>query len=112
MNLRKTVLLLVVFAFVSCSAPTINKHIEKNAITQRSIVEGTKPVLYVLHDTDNQWIFLASENARLEIAEVLTLQQMFDIDASLKALSDLKPGWQAVRSEKGKPWERSKPAYP
>jgi len=80
-----------------------------SVVTQKKIAEGDIPILYAFRDSvDGQWIFLADEKSGGDEVLVLTLHEIVKIDASVKQISDLPPGWKAWREAKNKPWSRSK----
>jgi len=80
-----------------------------SVVTQKKIAEGDLPILYAFRDSvDGQWIFLADEKSGGDEVLVLTLHEIVKIDASVKQISDLPPGWKAWREAKNKQWNRSK----
>jgi len=80
-----------------------------SVVTQKNIIEGLLPILYVFRDSvDGQWIFLADEKSGEDEVKVVTLEEIVKIDGSIKQLSGLPAGWKAWREEKNKPWNRSK----
>jgi hypothetical protein len=79
------------------------------AITQRTILEGGRPILLVVHDEGGEgWQFLDGGEFRAEEALIVALKTIVLFDASISALADLPPGWQARRTAPGTPWVREK----
>lgn len=82
----------------------------KNAavITLRRILDGTKPILYVVHDDDGSWQFLDGDVASEADASVVSLQNITELDPSIHSLADLPAGWSAERAAVDQPWQRMK----
>ena len=77
--------------------------------TQRTILEGGRPILLVVHDQeDGGWQFLDGDGVRMDAALIVSLKKMLHHDASIAELADLPLGWQARRTEPGAPWLREK----
>ncbi len=74
-------------------------------ITLARILDGSKPILYVVHDED--WQFLDGGDVSEEDAKTVSLKQVVGLDPSLKSLADLPTGWIAERRSPDEPWERS-----
>ena len=79
-------------------------------ITLKSILTGTKPILYVSHDEeDGMWQFLdGSVNLDINNARIVGLKKILRIDASITLLGDLPLGWIAERDNKNAIWIRQK----
>ena len=77
-------------------------------ITLTRILDGSKPIMYVVHDEDGDWQFLDGDDVSEEDAKTVSLKQVVGLDSSLKSLADLPTGWIAERRSSDKPWERSK----
>jgi len=79
------------------------------SITVREIVQRTKPILLVCHDSDDgSWQFLTGGPVDMADAMVVALKEIVDLDPSLAALADLPLGWQASRENLHSAWTRSK----
>ncbi len=77
-------------------------------ITLRQIVDGSRPVLHVTHDSDDHgWQFLGLEGVREEDASVVCFSEIVQIDPSLRQLADMPPGWHAWRRVVGAHWIRA-----
>lgn len=77
-------------------------------LTLTRVMQGGRPILYVVRDADGDWQFLDGEDVEEKDALVVALQQMVAFDSSIGALSDLPTGWDAEREAVGQPWRRSK----
>jgi hypothetical protein len=75
-------------------------------ISLTRIMNGTKPILYVVHDEDGDWQFLDGDDVSEEDAATVSLESVYKIDPTLKGIADLPPGWGAERDSNTKPWER------
>jgi hypothetical protein len=63
-------------------------------------------ICYVSHDEDDGgWQFLCGGSHDEADARVVSLREIFEIDTSIGALSDMPVGCCAVRDDKSSPWE-------
>lgn len=82
---------------------------ETAVFSSKKIVFNGEWIYYVTHDQeDGAWQFhpysgLTPEN---EVA-VVSLEEIVNLDETLKMLSDLPCGWHAWRNSPNSPWERS-----
>ena len=75
----------------------------------QQIVFGKQPILHVTHDADDgSWQFLGTETPSESDLVVVGLEEICDLDPSIKELADLPVGWEAWRSEKTAVWVKSK----
>jgi hypothetical protein len=70
----------------------------------RDIVFGGKPILFVSHDDD--WQFLTGDVVSKEEAAVVGLGEIVQLDPSVLELADLPLGWIATRRSANANWER------
>lgn len=75
-------------------------------ISVTRITDGTKPILYVVHDEDGDWQFLDGDDVSEEDATVVGLKRIVDLDPSIKLLADLPLGWAAERKSAKDEWQR------
>jgi hypothetical protein len=75
--------------------------------TQRRVIEKKEPILFVLHDKDGEWQFLAGENSQMDQVVELTLRSIIVLDSSLTQVSELKRGWKAQRTNLKSAWNIS-----
>ena len=79
---------------------------EAAAITVRAVLDGA-PILLVSHDADDDgWQFLDGSEVDLDEAVLISMERALGLDPSLRVIADLPPGWTAVRSAPGEPWQR------
>lgn len=82
---------------------------EPNVIvmTTKNIVNNKNQILSVWHDADDgMWQFLDGTDVNEEDAILISLEEIVDIDDSVKEVSDLPLGWVAWREQKGSEWKR------
>lgn len=79
------------------------------SITTTFVLEGS-PILRVYHDYEGGWQFHGSPDdpATMDVARVVCLGSMVDLDRSLAQLHDLEYGWRATRNCVDGPWVREK----
>jgi hypothetical protein len=78
-------------------------------ITLRSIVFDGAPIPHVSHDEeDHGWQFLGLEDPDPGQAAVVRLDEIVKLDASVRDVADLPPGWHAWRRSKASPWQRAR----
>jgi hypothetical protein len=110
----KIVLLSILFTFCFCSAKWVFSDPPSTiAITQRLVVEKIEPVLFVLHDEDGEWQFLANAKQEEFVHQVdqiyeITLGDLVALDSSLTQVAKLQKGWKAIRIDSKSHWKISK----
>ena len=78
-------------------------------ITLRQIVDGSEPILHVVHDADDHgWQFLTLDDVRPDDASVVGLGEIVDIDPTVLEVGDIAPGWRAWRQSPEYDWIREK----
>jgi hypothetical protein len=95
------------FALVGCAGPSSWEFSEvpsKLVVTQRTVIQKKQPILYVIHDNDGEWQFLADERVQLDPVVQLTIRELVAIDSSIVDVAYLKKGWKAWRASKDSPW--------
>ena len=68
------------------------------------VLEEGNPILYVTHDSNEDWQFLCGKSHTTEDARLISLQELYNLDKSVGALADLKPGQKAERSAANSKW--------
>lgn len=77
----------------------------KDAVfTVKRIVDKSAPILYIVHDTDDEWQFLSGEDVSTSDIMIVSMDQILDIDKSLGDLSWLPQGMFAVRKTVNHKW--------
>ena len=75
-------------------------------ITLTRIIDGSQPILYVVHDEDGDWQFLDGGDVSEEDAATVSLRNVCARDPSIKSLADLPVGWTAERATVDQEWQR------
>ena len=99
--------ILLVLAFFGCANSSTWKFTVPPStlvVTEQDVVQKKKPILYVIHDNDGQWRFLAEATMRLDPAVEISLRDLIAVDSSLVDVAYLKKGWTAWRATKGSAW--------
>jgi hypothetical protein len=79
-------------------------------MTVRQVTHRGQPILLVSHDADDgMWQFLTGGPVEMVDAMLVSLREVYRIDASIGELADLPLGWTAERSDRGQPWQRQPP---
>jgi hypothetical protein len=76
-------------------------------VTQRVVIQKKQPILFVVHNDEGEWQFLAEETMQLDPVVVLSIRDLVDIDSTVTDLAYLKRGWKAWRTDKASPWNSS-----
>jgi len=79
--------------------------------TTRQVIENRRPITRVVHDqSDHGWQFISDDGANMDDAMLVSLSEIVAHDKTVLEIADLSPGWIAIRSEIGAPWNRE-PQY-
>ena len=77
-------------------------------VTERKVVEKKLPILFVLHDKEGDWQFLANdENGGMDQVVELCLNDIVKMDTSIAMVADLPKGWKAIRTNTSSTWNTS-----
>jgi hypothetical protein len=68
------------------------------------VVEKKQPILYVIHNNEGEWQFLADERVQLDPVVELSIHDLIAIDSTIIDVAYLKKGWKAWRTDKTSPW--------
>jgi hypothetical protein len=74
-------------------------------MTQYIVIEKKKPILFVLHDRDGDWQFLADDPSMMDPAVEVPFVAIVALDSTLVRLAALQPGQKAIRADKSSPWK-------
>lgn len=78
-------------------------------MTTKNIVKNNNHILSIWHDADDgMWQFLDGTDVSVEDAMMISLEEVTNIDNSVKEVSDLPLGWVAWREKKGSAWKRQR----
>lgn len=73
----------------------------------RQVLDGSEPILLFSHDEDDHgWQFIGVSDATMADGRVVSLEEIVRLDPTVLEVSDLPPGWQAVRGFVGGAWSR------
>jgi hypothetical protein len=72
----------------------------------KAVHEGTEPVTYVSHDSDDGAWQLLSDSMTESGGVLSCFHHPIDKDPSISELADLPLGWWAERKAPGEPWHR------
>ena len=75
-------------------------------VTLARVIDGSQPILIVVHDEDGDWQFLDGGKVTEQDAATVSLKRVVDLEPAVKNLADLPPGWAAERDATDKPWKR------
>ena len=79
------------------------------AITTKQAVNGSLPVLVVVHyEDDHSWAFTCGTTNNTEDAQLVSMAQIIKLDPTLHSIADLPPGWRATRDSVNAEWIRVK----
>lgn len=74
--------------------------------TTKFVIEENSPILYVYHFDDGSWQFNGVEqNLNDDDYKVISLGEILTIDGTLKELSDMPVGFEAIRKSKVDKWQ-------
>jgi hypothetical protein len=76
-------------------------------VAQRRVIEKKEPILFVFHDKNGDWQFLADENAQMDQIVELNLSDLIALDSSVTPIVQLKRGWKAQRTNLKSAWNIS-----
>lgn len=88
------------------AVPDFDRYRSATAYSTRSIVDGDRPILLVIHSEDETWQFLPGDELTTAEGVALHLAHIIDAHPDLTPLADLPPGWGAERQSTTGPWER------
>ena len=79
------------------------------AITSTHITNDRCPILLVTHyEDDHSWGFQSGKPVAMANAQVVRMDEVIRLDATLFEIADLLPGWSAERKTVGGEWRRYK----
>ena len=74
-------------------------------ITCNHILDEKQPILYVSHDADDGcWQLLCSKEHDVEDSRIVALEEIFEMDKSIKKIANLNYGKKAYRKDKNDKW--------
>ncbi|MOA08176.1 hypothetical protein D3C78_1279220 [compost metagenome] len=77
------------------------------ALTTRQVIEEKRPVLRVVHySDDHSWEFTCGLTSDEPDLRVIGMGEIVSNDPTLTGIADLEPGWGASRETVGGTWHR------
>lgn len=77
-------------------------------ITTRQVIEKNCSIRHVVHyGDDHSWAFLCGTTEENDDYRLVHMEEVLSLDATLRSIADLPPGWSAWRDSIDSPWERS-----
>lgn len=74
-------------------------------ITTKYIVTFNSTIVRVIHDDEGYWQFLGREdNLKDEDAMLVSLEEIIQLDSSLKAIINIPRSKMAIRENQSSPW--------
>lgn len=74
-------------------------------LTCTHILNENRPILYVSHDfEDGCWQFLCGQEHKTEDAKIMALEEIYNMDKSLKEIANLDYGESAIRKDLTSKW--------
>ena len=78
------------------------------AITTRQVIEDNKPILMVIHySDDDSWAFLCNTSGAESDGRVICMSTALNLDPTLRSIAGLPPGWIAERDSVGSDWRKT-----
>jgi hypothetical protein len=79
------------------------------AITSTHVLQEGQDITRVSHDLDDHgWQFLHGGEMQTSDAMVVLLKNIVAHDPTVLQVADMPPGWVAVRTHRGAPWQKHK----
>ena len=76
--------------------------------TQRQVLLRKVPILLVVHDNEDDWMFLATGAMSLDPVVEIPVASILEVDSTVNVLADLPRGWKAQRGGTDSSWHRSR----
>ena len=80
----------------------------KAAITTRFVVKEGSVITFVSLDEDGDWQFLGDEDVEEKDAFIISIEQILEMDKTLKNIPELQKGQSAFRINLDSPWQVKK----
>ena len=76
------------------------------ALTTRQVMKDGLPILHAVHySDDHSWAFTCGTTDDPDDGMIVCMDHIVDLDPTICTIADLSPGWVAVRTAVGEPWE-------
>src|SRR2546423_9792406 len=77
------------------------------ALTNQRVLQSRLPVLLVSHDEDSGWQFHSGGGFPPKDGRFVWIDDLFELDPTLRKVADLPVGWWACRPGPTAPWHRA-----
>jgi hypothetical protein len=100
---------------LSKNLKTFEDSLNTAVFTTKFVVKDEKVITHVTHDDDGSWQFHSNDNwdddKYLDIAMIVRLDEIIEMDTTLLEISDLPYGYTANRKSKNDKWmiQKSQP---
>lgn len=69
------------------------------------ILNEKEPILFVSHDEDGMWQFLCGKSHTTADAGIISLEEVYALDSSIKGIAHMPCGYYATRISKDDDWD-------
>jgi hypothetical protein len=76
----------------------------KPVFTTKFVIEDRSEIVYVAHDKEGDWQFFSEEDASEQDARIISINEILELDGSLKEILWIPEGTEAWREGVGKEW--------
>jgi hypothetical protein len=76
----------------------------KPVFTTKFVIEDHSEIIYVAHDKEGDWQFFSREDASEQDARIISMNEILELDGSLKEILWIPEGTEAWREGAGKEW--------
>jgi len=76
----------------------------KPVFTTKFVIEDRSEIIYVAHDKEGDWQFFSREDASEQDARIISINEILELDGSLKEILWIPEGTEAWREGVGKEW--------
>lgn len=70
----------------------------------RFVLDEDYPILLISHDPDGAWQFLCGTTDNPDDGRLIPLQEVVELDETVRKVADLPTGWRAWRDSTEGPW--------
>jgi hypothetical protein len=75
-------------------------------IASKSVIVGHPVLAVVNYEDDHSWAFTDGEEFDPEEVMVVAMSDVISLHPELEEISDLAPGWSAIRAAVGQSWSK------
>ena len=82
----------------------MNINTQLAVFSTKFVIKQHKVITHVVHDIEGDWQFLSDDLITMADAMIVSLGSILAKDSSVSEVLDMKPGFQATRSDIGGDW--------